>query len=196
MTWLEGISTLVVVEPHADDAFVSCHAHMETALQCGVKVLIVTVFANTRKRAVDAASYAKHRGANWYGMPFVEDFPLPDAATLLEMTGPNLALAEYGVKMILPVAITHEDHFAVRRLFEEAHRGRFWYYLDQPYAGITKNSDATQRAIAGMRIVSYIKPDYKKYRFIPLFKDQAKFFYYNPAEKLKFNPEILLEGAE
>ncbi len=44
-----------------------------------------------------------------------------------------------------------------------------------------------------MLVRSFLQPHARKYRHIPLFKDQSKFFHFNPAEKLKGNVEMLLE---
>lgn len=192
---MRSLSKWTVVEPHADDAFLSCHQHMVNALESGIDVRIVTIFGATRKRAYDAKAYADAIGARWTGCAFTEGLPLPDPESFFALLAASGLRFEDDEQIILPVCVKHPEHFAVRDLFERSKQGSapYLYYLDQPYAGIPKNSPLTLEAIAGMRAVSYIMPLSKKYKHIPLFKDQAKFFYFNPSEKLKSNPEILLE---
>jgi hypothetical protein len=66
------------------------------------------------------------------------------------------------------------------------------YYLDQPYAIIQKNGELVTDLLAGREVVSYRKPGIRKYRHIPLFKDQAKFYHYNPPEKLVQTCELIV----
>lgn len=183
--------SICVVEPHADDAFLSLGTHIEEWIKKGVEVTIWTVFSGTRNRASDAQAYAEAVKARWIGSGLVEGFGLDNHSEALGSTRAEVNSNQ----VILPIALTHSEHVSVRSEFE---RLKFWpdpeifYYLDQPYAITQKNGDAVVHACAGKRIISYRMPGSRKFRHIPLFKDQAKFFHYNPAEKLIRGCELVL----
>lgn len=165
----------VVVEPHADDAFLSLGAHIEHWVKAsGHFVTIVTMRGfmdnDHPKRHEDARNYAAAVGAEWVERGLNEKMP------------PG--------QLILPLAFRHPDHETVRLHLE---RKDSWYYVDQPYAIVQKNGDELNRKLEGRRIISYKKPHARKYRHIPLFKHQAKFFHYNPAEKLRETFEMIVK---
>lgn len=184
--------SICVVEPHADDAFLSLGAHIEEWVKKGVAITIWTVFSGTRKREADARAYAEAVGAKWVGSGLVEGVDkLPDRLDALLEARNQIDSNQ----VILPVALTHPEHIAVRAEFERLslwQNPQLFYYLDQPYAITQKNGDVVTTACAGKRIISYRMPGARKFRHIPLFRDQAKFFHYNPAEKLMRGSEIVL----
>ncbi len=181
----------LVIEPHADDAFLSLGGHIEMWVKRGDKVTIMTVFGGTRKRAADSKAYAQAVGADYYPFHAVEDkrdkltdCEYKDLHETIGMFADNQTLT------LLPLGIKHPEHLLVSRLhtgFDTLH------YLDQPYAQTQSNTAEVNDAIGGMLVRSFLQPHARKYRHIPLFKDQAKFFHFNPAEKLKGNIEMLLE---
>ena len=173
----------VVVEPHADDAFLSVGAHIEEWTKAGKRVLIVTVFSGTRKRGSDARAYASATHADWEGWGYVEGEPLPSCLPTLPAQA----------RVVLPLGIAPPEHMTVRDAF--AGPG-VWYYLDQPYAIVQKNGPRVTDLLEGRPVVSYRKPGVRKYRHIPLFKDQAKFYHYNPAEKLIQTCELIVGEKE
>lgn len=179
-----------VVEPHADDAFLSLGGHIERWAKMGDEVVIVTVFSGTRKRAKDAAAYADAVRARWVGLGATEGEDVTQRIY-------DWVTSEGEHKYILPIAVAHSEHKEVRWAFEgsmtEYSRSIVRYYLDQPYASKTTNADAVTEACMGMRLKSWLKPHARKYRHIPLFKDQAKFFHFNPAETLKHTVEMILK---
>ncbi len=182
---LDSSRRIIVVEPHADDAFLSVGAHIAEWQQAGSDVWIWTVFSGTRKRARDAESYAKAMKVKWWGSGCVEGQPVE---------GPHVtdALLSPEAQFIVPLGITHPEHLSVRKYVEENAPGPIFYYLDQPYAITQKNGPLITTLLEGMRVVSYRKPGIRKYRHIPLFKDQAKFYHYNPVEKLIQTCELLV----
>lgn len=171
-------SSILVVEPHADDAFLSVGQHIEEWVKAGVAVTILTVFSGTRKRAEDAQKYAQAVGASWVGLGFVEGEPTRGHPTI-----------PFHTQIVLPLGLTHPEHVAVRKALEEPGA---WYYLDQPYAITQKNGELVTELMVGRPVVSYRKPGARKYRHIPLFKDQAKFYHYNPPEKLIQTCELIV----
>lgn len=173
----------IVVEPHADDAFLSLGQHIAEWQKAGDHVLILTVFSGTRKRAADAAAYAKALKVGWVGLGYVEGSPLPVRLPAL----PPQA------RVLLPLAVTHPEHVAVRDRYETMD---CWYYLDQPYAITQRNGPRVTKLLEDMTVVSYRHPGVRKYRHIPLFKDQAKFYHYNPAEKLVQTCELIVRDPQ
>lgn len=175
---------ILVVEPHADDAFLSVGQHIEDWVRDGREVRIWTVFSGTRKRASDAQAYACSVGAHWMGSNLVEGEPI----------GVDLRfqIPADTSEMVLPIALTHPEHVAVREALEGFLVAPLRYYLDQPYAIIQKHSELVTERLRGMEVVSYRKPGKRKYRHIPLFRDQVKFFHYNPAEKLLQTCELIV----
>lgn len=176
-------SSILLVEPHADDAFLCLGQHLDEWRRAGRRTKILTVFSGTRKRANDAQAFARAVGAEWEGWGFVEGEPLPEDL-LFRLPGCEFP------RILLPIALTHPEHIAVRELLD--HPG-CQFYLDQPYATTQKNGPLVTEKLAGMRVVSFRRPGVRKYRHIPLFKDQAKFFHFNPAEKLVATCELIVE---
>lgn len=173
-------SPLLVVEPHADDAFLSLGGHIEEWRKEGREVKILTVFSGTRKRANDAQAYATAVGAAWEGWGYREGEPLPRDLPALPVDS----------QVILPLALTHPEHIAVRERLEQLGD---WYYLDQPYGSIQKNGRKASELLLSKQVVSFRHPGIRKYRHIPLFKDQAKFYHFNPADKLTRTFELIVK---
>jgi hypothetical protein len=175
----------LVIEPHADDAFLSLGAHIEEWVKAGYAVTIITMLGfmsfNSmknpvavpgleEKRLVDAEAYAKAVGASWMTKKITDPFPAG--------------------QIIVPLGFVHADHMTVRNALEGPGT---WYYVDQPYAITQKSSPALCKEATGMKFVSYRKPSIRKYRHIPLFRNQHMFFHFNPAEKLRETFELILE---
>lgn len=182
---------LLVVEPHSDDAFLSLGATIEATVKSGVPVTILTLFPEKatyrEKRNEEARAYAEAVGADWVGLSWLgKGAPLPTPSRELRQLVSSSQL-------ILPLAILHPDHIQARAYFDSQWpRAGAWYYLDQPYAIALKNDDAIARLIEGRRVVSYRYPGVRKFRHISIFKSQAKFFYFNPLEKLLRTSEVLV----
>jgi hypothetical protein len=172
----------IIIEPHADDAFLSLGGHIEKWNKQET-TKIITVFSGTRKRAIDASLYSKEVGSLWSGLGLDETKDSFDLELLKKLIGEEDDL-------FIPLALTHPQHTEVRDKIESVYQNVF-YYLDQPYALIQKNSNLISEKIKGLYCYSFYKPNSKKYRHIPLFKDQQKFFYYNPLEKLKEITEMI-----
>lgn len=183
--------SICVVEPHADDAFLSLGTHMEQWIKEGIEVTIWTIYSGTRKRGRDAAAYAEAIGAAWVGSGLSELTEEPDHprdfAWNFKRDMPNTE------QIILPIAVYHTEHTSVRRHIERMpNTPEILYYLDQPYAITQKHGERVTDLLRGRRIVSYRKCGMRKFRHIPLFKDQSSFFHYNPAEKLMQTMELIV----
>lgn len=190
---------VLVIEPHADDAFLSLGAHIEAWRKEGAQISIATVYSGTRKRAVDASAYAAAVGAEWYGFGAKEGDTkaggVADGLRCLRALLPEV-VKKLGpaTRVIGPLGIVHPEHIAIAgELARLAGKAGRYAYVDQPYALVTKNTPEIMAAWAGTRNVSRRPTQIRKYRHIPLFKDQAKFFYYNPPTALVRITEEIVE---
>ena len=191
-----GANHIFIMEPHADDAFLSLGGHIEEWVRTGSDVWILTVFSGTRKRGREAEAYAQAVGAKWMGAGCVEGQPLLPGV-LNAMGGDLEPGSQYllpGVLYLLPLGIAHPEHVGVREMVESlVLRNRIAYYLDQPYALTQKNGPRITELLLGKQVVSYRKPGIRKYRHVPIFKDQAKFYHYNPPAKLVQACELIVK---
>lgn len=178
-----------VIEPHADDAFLSMGGHIEEWVKKGEAVTIVTVYSATPKRGAEAKAYADAVGAAWIGCGAVEAGSMDGLPATFELPSFNDAF-----DIFVPLGIRHEEHKLVRAIAEGTIGSRIIptlsYYLDQPYALQPSNSAEVSKVVAGMIVGSYLKPTARKYRHIPIFKTQSKFFFYNPIDSLKHSVEM------
>jgi LmbE family N-acetylglucosaminyl deacetylase len=184
---------IYVIEPHADDAFLSLHAHIEEWVKKGFEVTIITVYARTRKRADDAAAYARAVGAYWIGLNYTEaggglqcvPANLPgNAFSIIDWNSHHALVQQYDITVLVPLAIGHPEHEEVRNAVERSaakagYKQNLQYYLDSPYMVTQALNENVNDALRGMTIVSYRKPHARKWRHCDLFKDQAKFMYMN-----------------
>lgn len=195
---------VVVIEPHADDAYLSLHQHMVDWIKDKRKVIILTVFSGTRKRARDAQTYADSIGAEWGGFGFSEDYkvsPLDENRFdgLPGMLGMLHSVLD--VSFMLPLGIQHNEHKAVRAWIEQGLYDlevncceRWSYYVEIPYYTKLKNEAEANQLLLKKEIASLKKPKHYKAdeKYWKCFKDQSQFFHFNPAEKLKDIPEIIV----
>lgn len=183
----------LVVEPHADDAFLSLGAHIEQWTKDSDEVRIMTVLA-TPKRAEESKAYAHAVGAHHY-LVFSEekphDKPLTDDA--LSHLAEFITLQQADV-LYLPLGIKHPEHLAVASLaarsYPIAHR-----YFDIPYVTVQRNGEELLARAAGLTLISVMSPPKKKWRHVPLFKSQARFFFNNmppSGTRMMTAPEIIV----
>lgn len=186
---------ILVVEPHADDAFLSLGAHIEFWVKRGDDVTIATVYSATPKRGAEACAYANAVGAEWIALGAKEVRPRrEDHPELIDVTWKFTELVEEGQynQIISPIGIRHPEHRAVRDLLNRGLFNHILYYWEQPYSVVSTNRDELAAKAFGRKIVSYMKPNMRKWRHIPIFKTQAKFFHFNPAESLNRTFEMIV----
>ncbi len=191
----------VIVEPHADDAYLSMHQHMVDWINGGNKVVILTVFSGTRKRAKDAAAYAEAIGAQWEGLGFVEGGEGdPFEGKIFDPKPGMLGMlhADDGVIVIAPLGIQHPEHKAVsawiKKDFNHIDNSLF-FYSEIPYYSKLKNQEDANNMLFNKSIRSIKKPKHYKAdeKYWKCFKDQSKFFHFNPAEGFKDVVEIIVK---
>lgn len=193
---------MLVIEPHADDAFLSLGQMIEDWTKSGQNVTIMTVYSGTRHRARDAQAYARAVRAGWIGLGAIEaGNARENGAGLIGPYDPAYArLLREEPLVLLPLGVGgHPEHILIRDVMTAVRSkgdGDTWYYADQPYASKQKNAGELSRILQGRRIEFFRKPGARKWRHVPLFKDQAKFFYYNPIESLRETFEMVVGGYD
>lgn len=191
---------IALCEPHSDDIYLSCHQHAVDWIKSGHTVIIQTILSGTRKRARDAQNYADSIGAGWVGLGFDEladtkdDYlktqfnPLPGSLGLLY--DPS------DVSLVIPLGIQNPDHKAVVEWIYNTytHHQPVLRYAEVPYYLKAKNQEEVNLEMLGKSIYSIKKPKFTKAddKYWKCFKDQTKFFFYNPPESYKDMPEIIV----
>lgn len=196
MSWtMPRGSRLVVVEPHADDAFLSVGSTLERLRRDGVAIDLVTVFGNSRRNR-EAAAYAAAIGADHYALGYAESG--------CGLTGPEPssfpvtpAGLRFDVKRIAgsattlwPLGLRHPEH----RLVAEAARLESLpiRYVETPYQLVRRNAELLAELAAGLDRLQDDEKDPAVWRHAPLFKSQSMFFYYNQPERLQLAREVLV----
>lgn len=200
-------SRIVVVEPHADDAYLSLHSHLHYWTRTkGIPLLIVTLCGANPKRVAEARQYAERHGAAHVALPF------PDAGGIDKEWAPEqwagavetlrLALesdpASYphplpslfdgqqpchdpasSPQWVFPLGLQHRQHRAARALA----RAGDWLYVDQPYGLKSACAEELELQTAGLSVVSLRSPR-RSYKASPApgFKTQSQFFHFNPPD--------------
>lgn len=207
---------VVVVEPHADDAFLSLGWHIEHWRKHGLDVTILTMFA-TDRRSMETKEWADRLGCK-HATIFLEEkehviLPrkeyldnefefrkLTDKLAFRLHELPFLRLTKPSI-ILLPVGIKHREHKATRSLWDAFRwklRARvpepklyFLQYADIPYYLTQTNHEAMYQRIERLRVASLVMPHARKMRFSSIFKSQSLFFRFNE-EKVKRMPELIL----
>lgn len=193
---------MLVIEPHADDAFLSLGQMIEDWTKSGQSVTIMTVYSGTRQRARDAQAYARAVRADWIGLGAVEaGNARENGAAWVPPYDPEYArLLREEPLVLLPLGVGgHPEHIFIRDVMTAMRSkgdGDTWYYVDQPYACKQKNAGELSRMLQGRRVEFFRKPGARKWRHVPLFKDQAKFFHFNPIDSLRETFEMVVGGYD
>lgn len=178
---------MYVIEPHADDAFLSLHDHMVSWLR-HTKLTIVTIYS-TDRRDKEGEAYANQIGAEY------QSLTIKDQSHLSSPPKPIPPFKYWGIdvkkedQLVFPIGLQHPDHVQVRK---QAQPGS-WFYLDTPYQAKLKLADDLRKLVMNRLIVSIRYPKSTKWRYIDLFKSQSKFFHWNPVESLRKIPEIIVQ---
>lgn len=181
----------VVIEPHADDCYLSLHNTMKKWIREGHQVTIVTVYSGTRNRANDAQKYAESIGASWIGLGYDEG----DEFSKLEFRDKLNPLYEDDIEIYIPFGIQNEEHQKVKRALY-CNEPSVFQYLEIPYYVKSKNQEEISSVLEDFEyvVVSIVPGGGRKgdEKYWKCFKDQSKFFYFNPPESFKTIPEIIV----
>ena len=178
---------ILIVEPHADDAFLSLHGHMTSWVKQGIVVDILTIYSSP-KRDREGGEYAKKIGAVYRSLTIQDQShlgtaprPIPEIASWeIDLSGET--------QLVFPLGLQHPDHLQVASLAPVG----AWRYLEVPYYTKQKNQQRLAEEAQGMVLKSIGCPRKTKWVNCKIFKSQSKFFYFNPPESLHPTPEIVL----
>lgn len=176
-----------VIEPHADDAFLSLGAHLDAWAGTGAKVTIVTVFSGTRTRGRDAARFARAVDAEWVGLGLTESGSMDVSQRFSGDDFRGLG-DEPGHVRVWPLGLRHAEHRAIA----SAAPDEDMRYLDQPYATRPRCSAEVDTMLFGRLVNSYLAPGAAKARHVDLFKDQSLFFHRLGPEGLRQCIEVIV----
>jgi LmbE family N-acetylglucosaminyl deacetylase len=188
--------SIVVVEPHPDDAFLSMGHMLETQFKEWDKT-IVTVYCD-RTRTREALAYATAIGAKCVTLGLEESKMLSVEEVIEPVEELKLLMMEMVAKggnwdlLAFPLGLQHPDHKRVARTAEKDFPLAL-RYLDTPYQAKQKLGVELNSLINGMTVRSINYPHARKWRHVPVFKSQAKFFHFNKTVEEGRIPEILLE---
>lgn len=168
---------LAIIEPHPDDAFLSVGWHIEKIWKPLYEITIVTVFCD-EKRAKEAQAYASKLGVACVtlGLPESEMNGI-SKPTVIKPLKELLTTSGFD-RTVFPIGLQHPDHISVA----SSRFSNSWRYVDTPYQCKQKIQDELRRKVEGRSIVSIAYPPKTKWRHIPIFKSQSKFFYFNDME--------------
>jgi hypothetical protein len=180
---LFGPGPIFVVEPHADDAFLSLGSSIAGWIGAGRAVTVVTVFFPDTERGDEGRAWADRVGAHWIGFGYgrrevKRGLPRP----LL----PPEAMAP-GATRIWPVGFGNAHHELVR---ECAGPGEL-HYIDTPYQQVARLADDCRRALRGSTIEWWHTPERAKWEGSACFPSQSGLFTMFD-ESIRFLPEILV----
>ena len=174
---------ILIVEPHPDDAFLSLGWHIEKTWK-DYERTIVTVYSNER-RTEEAKAYATAVGAASIALGLEETKMLGEGDRKAE---PALRTLLEGLELdivVLPLGLQHPDHHRVARTRTGFKCWQLWRYCEVPYQFKQKLAEEFQKKIEGKEVVSAVWPNKRKWRHVPIFKSQSKFFHFNPIEGLQ-----------
>jgi hypothetical protein len=179
----------VVVETHADDAYLSLGSFLRDWAGEG-PLMLVTVCSGTRDRAKDAARFADEIGADWFGLGLVDQVNNGDGvAEFPPGVAEDLAkLAGSGVTMLGPLGLGHPEHRATAAALPPGSLR----YLDQPVAGKRKSRREVEDALRGRTVEALRIAGVRDFACHDLFRDQARFMFYNPPKALAGLPQVVV----
>jgi hypothetical protein len=188
--------TIFVIEPHADDAFLSLGWSIRMWVRAGRRVEIVTVYSADEERATEAKAWATSVGAGWRGLGLTECGSIrleqPDG-TLTRLPAPHLPddiLDERDACRIWPLGLRHVEHIAVAGAAADGDL----HYIDTPYQFNLFEQPAIRAALVGRVIAWWNSPPKQKWDASHFFESQRLLFDHFRPETLESLPEIVVRS--
>lgn len=183
-----------LVEPHADDVFLSLHAHI-TGPWKSRPLTIVTVYAEPDRKK-EAEEYASSVGCHHVCLS------LPEVGGITNQTErycpPWEEWGSYGMPevrrgdvLVFPVGLQHPDHLALAGIVPDIVGCTIWRYLDCPYYAKLKLREEVATKCSSLTVLSLMWARKDKWKKVQIFKSQGKYFYYNPPESLPLMELVL-----
>jgi hypothetical protein len=184
--------TIWVIEPHADDAFLSLGWSIRKWSHEGRHVGIVTVYTSEAYRVKETQLWAEAIGAEWHGLghdqPASEWFgttdtvpPLPAPLLPAPMMSPSSC-------RIWPLGVQHPDHIIVAG---SAPAGDL-HYVDTPYQVFSFNQGRVREALVGRTIEWWLVPPPEKWTASRFFASQKELFDRFTPEQRELVPELIV----
>lgn len=195
---VDGSPDWVVVEPHADDAYLSLGATLTRRAEAGHSDVVVTIFGGTpapkgTTRGDESAAWCRTIGVDHVSLGLVESGSGVAGDSSIEILSPDLivdsvaAAADRDVEVVLPLGLQHPEHLAVAMLPIPCDLR----YLDAPYGNKLKLATEIELLLVGREIVSWVRPRSSDYRHSRLFASQSTFFLYNKPDALMRTVEVV-----
>jgi hypothetical protein len=186
--------TIFVIEPHADDAFLSLGWSIRMWVRAGRRVEIVTVYSADEKRAAETKRWAATVGAGWRGLGLTEcgSVRLEQSdgteARLPSPVVPKDILDRSDVCRIWPVGLRHVEHIATAGAAVEGDL----HYIDTPYQCNLLEQRAARAALVGRVIAWWNSPPKQKWDASRFFESQRALFDHFRPDVLESVPEIIV----
>lgn len=171
---------IVVVEPHADDAWLSVGQHVVDWVADGQRVVVATIYGNAR-RSAEAARWAEHVGAEHVavGVPEAGAGLGGEWTTELPSSALPVALLAAADRVVGPLGIQHPEHRAVAVALERHARRPVDRYLELPYARKQRNVAEVNALVEGRPVSSMRVRSARVNAASSIFASQSTFWLYN-----------------
>jgi hypothetical protein len=184
---------IFVIEPHADDAFLSLGGSIHEWAGEGRDVEVVTVFTSDQARARETERWAASVGARWRGLGHEQrdTARLTRAAkTVLDLPTPLLPaeMMSASACRIWPLGFQHPDHIAVATCAPE----RDLRYLETPYQLSLPSQPKVRQALEGRTIEWWLVPPRAKWEGSRFFESQTRLFEWFSPDVLQMVPEVVV----
>jgi hypothetical protein len=186
-----GGAKVFVIEPHADDAFLSLGWSIRTWVRQGQEVEVVTVFSADERRARESAAWAASIGAAWSGLGYDgyvgewrADFPVVPLATPLL----PVQMLESDACRVWPLGLENSEHVAVAAQAGETD----FRYVDTPYQLHPYRQREVREALSSRTIAWWQCAPSAKWNARTLFESQEVLFEAFPPATLLGLPEVVV----
>jgi hypothetical protein len=184
---------IYVIEPHADDAFLSLGWSIQKWTAEGQRVEIVTIYSSDIVRAREVQRWAASVGAHWRGLG--HDEPPTNGFELTTEKVPPLPRPLLPPEMmsasrcrIWPLGLQHPDHIVVASC---APRGDL-QYVDTPYQLSLYHQPRVREALIGRTFEWWLRPPRRKWDASRFFASQRVLFDHYAPDRMEMVPEIVV----
>lgn len=184
---------ILVIEPHADDAFLSLGWSIRMWVRAGRRVEIVTVYSADDARAAEAKDWAASVSAGWRGLGLTECGSIlleqPDGTPgSVPVPAIPADIFDPDACRIWPIGLRHVEHVAVASAAADGDL----HYVDTPYQFNLFEQPAIRSALVGRTIAWWNSPPKQKWEARSYFETQRLLFDRFRPDVLESVPEIVV----
>ena len=189
-----------IIEPHADDAWLSLGQHIIGWRVDDRHVTIVTVYGD-EQRSREARDYAAATGSAHVALGVPEGGQGLSGVWMTELPSGVLdaalrAAAAADAVVVVPLGLRHPEHRAVAAEFARAWSTAAWkltrhLYVELPYALTQANGSELREAVRGRRVESMAVRSAAANAAAPIFRSQSM-FWRNNRERMVGAMEVVL----